>query len=122
MVVKSFIYCHAKNGVHGVFELPSTLSNFSLIIFLEGGREVSPFFNIIQFSIEKLSLNFFFSEEIDSSLNLHVVATGYCSTRSSSTCFSIATMFYFLFRQVSKTFATIMIMISAFVGKRFSLS
>lgn len=121
MVVQSFIYCHAKNGVHGVFELPSMLSNFSLIIFLEGGREVSSFFNIIQFSIEKLSLNFF-SEEIESSLNLHVVATGYCSTRSSSMCFSIATMFYFLSRQVSKTFAAIMIMISAFVGKRCSLS
>ena len=33
--------CNAKSGLHGIFELPSMLSNFSSIIFLKGGREVS---------------------------------------------------------------------------------
>lgn len=30
------LFCPAKNGLHGVFELPSTQNNFSLIIFLKG--------------------------------------------------------------------------------------
>lgn len=67
--------CHAKNGLHGVFELPSMPSNCSLTVFLKAEEKFLLYIVLSSFPLKNCHHDSFFSEEIDSSPNLHVVAT-----------------------------------------------
>lgn len=65
--------CNAKSGLHGISELPSMLSNFSSIMFLKGGREVSSVkcYPILFLLLWKTaSIDFSFPKQMDFSLNL----------------------------------------------------